>query len=394
MKKITKFPAVLASAGITILALTLSVTAFGATALAADGNPLSGGNYAGNADTGLAATISADAAANNTILPAGLHSLPEENDIINEPDEPFEEFVSHDDSYATPAPGEASMLELSTTADTLFMHWEKTGYPDDIGGVYYDSESGMMGFLLVSPTQERIDELRAMFDGDAVFTPSAYSYNELRLAQDEITAIMGEGSGIYSTGVGWTSTDRRVHGFGDSGKEFRLVVGVDKSVFHQYSEGFAALYGDRVVVEVNEPVMTDDGIAIMPGGGMTTGIGGSGLDGGLTEGGVDTRGLITPIVPIDLSVALSGSAFSQAATGGSDNFIWLWAILAAGLAGALLLAMRLRSRPVAAMQTANGGIVAGKVSISSKQVADAVRNSETAPSDGLFDKISKQIDSR
>ena len=373
MKYYAKLLTALTAASIIFLALTMTAAAFGASILATDG------------DSQPATDAAADQAAapDASAPPATQQPMPEESVT----DELFEEFASHDESYDAPAPGEASMPGLSNTADSLFMLWEKTGYPDDIGGVYYDSESGMMGFLLVRPTQERIDELRAMFDDEAIFTPCEYSYNELKLAQDEINAIIGEGSGIYSTGIGWTSTDRRVHGFGESGKEFRLVVGVDDSVFDHYSEGFAALYGDRVVVETGGPLM-DDSVGIMSGGG-------SGLDGGMTEGGDSgMSGLITPIVPVDLSVALSGSAFSTAGSDAQVYGIWLWALKGAAALGTLLLVLRLRSRPVPAMQTANGGVVAGSASVSKKQAVDAVRNSGASPSEGLFDKISKKIDSQ
>ena len=137
--------------------------------------------------------------------------------------------------------------------ELLISQWERDGYPDDIGGVYYDSDAGSMGFLLVNYTPERIDELRLLISDHAIITPCVYSYNELRLAQTEIDSIMGADSGIYSTSVGWTSTDGRVHGFGESGKEFRLEICVDESVYDHYNAGFTALYGDRVVVMAIDP---------------------------------------------------------------------------------------------------------------------------------------------
>ena len=353
MKYLTKFLTF-----ITIFALMLIPAAFGGSALATDGSP-------------VPPPVTTDG------------PLHEENDT----EVFFDDIMVDDDGNATAAPGEASIQEWSNTADALFAQWEKSGYPDDIGGVYYDSEYGMMGFLLVNPTQERIDELRAMFTDDAIFTPSAYSYNELRLAQDEINAIMGQGSGIYSTSVGWTGTDRRVHGFGESGKEFRLTVGVDLSVFDYYSEGFAALYGDRVIVEVSGPSLPQDDEDNI---GLDSGMS------GMIENSSDTgmSGITTTIVPIDISVALSGSAFLPAVSNASNNGFWLWAVLGIGLIGILLLLLRLRSRPVPAMQTANGGVVSTAPYAGKKQVVEAVRNSVMTPSDGLFEKINKKIDSQ
>ena len=63
--------------------------------------------------------------------------------------------------------------------------------PDDIGGVYFDNDSGLFAFLLVNPTPERIAELRALAGHDLIITPSTYSYNELRRIQDEIWAEVG-----------------------------------------------------------------------------------------------------------------------------------------------------------------------------------------------------------
>ena len=348
MNYFSKFLTILA-----IFTLTLTPVVFGGSVLATDGNP--------------------------TPTPASrMEPVHEDDDTEVYSDD----IAVHDGGNASAAPGEASMQTWSSAAEEIFAQWEKTGYPDDIGGVYYDSGSGRMGVLLVNMMQERVDELRATLIDDVIFTPSTYSYNELRLVQDEIGTIMSADSGIYSTGVGWTGTGGRVHGFGESGMEFRLVVGVDRSVFHHYSEGFAALYGDRVVVEIGELLRED------------TMSGGSGLDGGMTDDIVGDGGPISQIVPVDISIALAGSAFYVSGSSASVSGYWLWVVLGVGLAVTLLLLLRLRLRAVPAMQTADGGIVAGRSALSKKQVVDAVRNSAIAPSDELFDRISKQIDTQ
>ena len=275
-------------------------------------------------------------------------------------------------------------IALERAFSDAFKQWETSGYPDDIGGVYYDSDAGKMGVLIVDPTPQRMDELWAMFLDRVVITPCEFSYNELRLVQEEIDSIMGAGSGIYSSGVGWTSTDGNVHGFGESGKEFRLVVGVDESVFDHYSEGFSLLYGDRVIVHASGPAeywLDESSLS-----------GDIGVDTGMAEGGVDA-GIISPIVPVDISVALSGSAFFPAAKDAVEDNFWLWAVLGIGLVGTLLLLlMRLRSRSIPAMQTANGEIVTSGSFVGKKQVVDAVKNSAITPSDGLFARICEKID--
>jgi len=137
--------------------------------------------------------------------------------------------------------------------------WEQHGYPDDSGGVYYDDDAGVMGFLLVNPTPERIAELNALAGYDLLITPCVYSQNELMRIHGEISAGMGADSKIYSVGFGWTITDDGVvHGFGESGKECRIVVGVAASEFDRYIAEFAQRYGDKVVVNISSESITLD----------------------------------------------------------------------------------------------------------------------------------------
>jgi len=254
------------------------------------------------------------------------------------------------------------------SSQNLFEQWEENGYPGDIGGVYYDSDADMLGFLIVAPTTERMDELRAMLIDEVLFTPCKYPYNELRLVQEEMHTIMSSDSGVYSTGIGWISTDGNVHGFGESGKEFRLVVGVDESVFDHYYKGLVELYGDRVVVEVSGPIVTNDSL-----------------------GGNEITSERDPIVPVDISAALSGSAFFGA-NNVPNNTYWIWAVFSVGLLGALLILLRLRSHSVPAKQTANGNIVAGNHYLSKKQVVTMVKDNEDVPRSDLFDSIIQSID--
>jgi hypothetical protein len=273
------------------------------------------------------------------------------------------------------------LFSMTTTAfatdgemsgQALFEQWERYGYPDDIGGIYFDNELGMYGILLVNPTPAREEEIRAMLSEDVIITPSLYSMNELRLAQREITTIMGLESGIFGLGVGWTSTNNQVHGFGESEREFRLVVDVDESVFEHYTAGFAELYGDRVVVKISQGI----GIVDTP-----------------ESAYADIQ--INPI-PLDISVALSGSAFwglddLPGTTRNVHNYgFMLWVIVGVGLLVALLIFFRLRLRP--AMQTTNGEIIADNSAISKKYVIEAVKNSAITPSDGIFNSIMEKID--
>ena len=136
-------------------------------------------------------------------------------------------------------------------------------YPDAVGGMYYDSniDGSNTGncLLVVDPTPERVEELRAQYGGHMTITPCKYSYTELMRVHYEIyTRMLDQNNKIYSAGVGWHSSDGVVTGFGESGKEFRLVVGVDESEFGRYSAEFAERYGDMVFVESSSGVMAFD----------------------------------------------------------------------------------------------------------------------------------------
>jgi len=272
--------------------------------------------------------------------------------------------------------------------EKLIGRWEQEGYPDDIGGAYYDSDAGAMGFLLVDYTPERIGELRLLVSDQAIITPCKYSYNELRLAQEEIDSIIGADSGIYSTSVGWTSTDGRVHGFGESGKEFRLEVRVDMSVYDHYSAGFAELYGDRVVVKAIDPSeMPQEALASEEG------------DGGLVD---DANNSMTyevgTIVPVDISVALAGSAFRTAVAINDIKTMplyrnsWILPAMLILLCGIAVTLYFNRARFVPAMQTNTGNVVTGNAPTGRKQTLMAIKNSAMTPSDDVFSSIMDKID--
>lgn len=140
--------------------------------------------------------------------------------------------------------------------DAWMAQWDTAGYPDDVAGIYYDEEAGCLALLVVG--ESAVKTYEKLLTGAYTVGTAAYSMNEMLAAQAEIGPEMtGEDSKIYATGVGWTNIDGQVTGFGASGKEFRLVVSVDKSVLAQYTEAFHQRYGDMVYVEVGEPVVLE-----------------------------------------------------------------------------------------------------------------------------------------
>jgi len=259
----------------------------------------------------------------------------------------------------------------------LFGQWEREGYPDDIGGVYYDNQADSYGVLVVDPSPQRVAELRELLGDDVIITPCRFSYNELLMVNDEIVEMMGsnQNSGISAVGLGWTSTGGRVHGFGESGKEFRVIVYVDESVFDHYSAGFMSRYGERVIVEAGVIAIVEDSV---------DGMDMEGRDTALAAG--------TGIVPIEITGVFSGGIGPGGNTFPGNSY-WLWLVIGVALLGTLLLFVWKRPRQAPAMQTADGGIVTGNAALTRKQVVDAVKNSETAPGDGLFEAIMQRIDS-
>ena len=134
------------------------------------------------------------------------------------------------------------------TAQSVFEQWEQGGYPDDISGVYYDQEVGMLSVMVVDPSPERIEELHSLFGNVVIVnrTQSNYTYNEALRVYEEIAALVNADSKIYSVGLGSTITD------GVSAAESRPIirVRVDESEFDRYSTEFTELYGDMVEVGI------------------------------------------------------------------------------------------------------------------------------------------------
>ena len=151
-------------------------------------------------------------------------------------------------------------------------------YPDDVGGLYYDRETGKDYYLVIDPTPERLEELRTILSGsgsrvgisyydpmnlpenidelraqyrDSInFTsPCKYSYTELMRVNYEMYLLMGPDSSIYGAGLGWSNSNGVLTGFGETGKELRVIVSVAEKEVNRYSSEFTEKYGDMVVVE-------------------------------------------------------------------------------------------------------------------------------------------------
>lgn len=103
-----------------------------------------------------------------------------------------------------------SATEAAPDLMGLFNYWETNGYPDDVGGVYYDNATGNMVIMLVNGSEMRKQEILAMeqnMDSTRIsFGESLYSYNEMLAVQKKIEVELEAGnSKIYSIGI--CSTD-------------------------------------------------------------------------------------------------------------------------------------------------------------------------------------------
>lgn len=155
----------------------------------------------------------------------------------------------------------------------LYQYWTDHGYPDYVGDVY--SKDGGTENLVVSLTgteEERKAARKEILDllqnrKSVSFQRAAYSRNDLCTVLDEIIQEMSEQSAagtvqIYGAGLGWTSVNGTVTGFGESKKESRVVVTVDASVYEEYEKRYRERYGDRVYVQAEEEAPHHD-LAVM-----------------------------------------------------------------------------------------------------------------------------------
>ena len=160
-------------------------------------------------------------------------------------------------SEGSEAVGDGVQRQYQDMAE-LFQYWEEYGYPNYVGGVFSTDQSMRQLTVLLAGDDGTGENqiLASLIDASCLsFGTAKYSYNALLAVNDEISYTMLTDDNIYGTGVGWSSSRDGVHGFGESGKEFRVVVSVDESTLAEYNDKLHGLYGDTVVVEAGGPVV-------------------------------------------------------------------------------------------------------------------------------------------
>lgn len=230
------------------------------------------------------------------------------------------------------------MTNTDEMMEELLTEWDTNGYPDNVGYVYYDNDSGKYIIGLVNADESSKNEIKSMLPAseNLIFETATYSYNDLLKVQDKIEKEMDaqtdETRDIHSVAIGE---------LGENGKEPRVIVGVDKSSFDDYTKKFETLYGDMVYVEV----------------------GGPGVEESTTEQDINRMWLYTTFI----------------------------AMLGVVMFGALLIK---RNRLVLAKQTVNGGLVAESRPLRRSEVISAVKESVVEPSDHVYKAILKEIKDR
>ena len=153
---------------------------------------------------------------------------------------------------------------------TAYEDWEAVQeYPDWVASVCYTDEN-TDGLTILVTSEEGKSELLSMLDDTSdvliYVDEEAISYNTLLSAYREIYENYFGEEGVFFLDIGWTvDEDGEAVGFGSTGLECRVEVGVEAGYVEECTTRFADLYGDSVVVlelESGSSEITDDDVAV------------------------------------------------------------------------------------------------------------------------------------
>ena len=136
--------------------------------------------------------------------------------------------------------------------EALLTAWTQEGMPDYVSSVCsVDGSSEHLAILLTPGNEDREAEIRASLTDDSGVTigVGAYSWAERERVLHEIAHEHMDGGAVVTIGDGWITMDGQITGFGESGLESRVVVGVLADRAEEYRTLFAERYGDMVYVE-------------------------------------------------------------------------------------------------------------------------------------------------
>ena len=129
---------------------------------------------------------------------------------------------------------------LALDSYELFARWEQDGYPEDVTGVFYNTETKCLAVVLTENTEARQKELRdTLTDGETLtFFAGEYSHAQLAECAAAITKDMEENGLAGTVSIGWGANG----GYGPVA-----------ALTERYAE-----YDSMVAVEENtEPVVPD-----------------------------------------------------------------------------------------------------------------------------------------
>lgn len=249
----------------------------------------------------------------------------------------------------------SAALAAETYSDIaeLYQHWSMTEWPAWVCSVS-STDGSAERLTVVVVSSQAAEELSAMLADDSTLTvvvsDGGYTDSQLRKVQEEIVdKYMTAGGPVVSIGVGWTTIDGKVTGFGESGHESRVVVGVLEEHVEEYRALLEQQYGEMVYVETG-------GVITLTGGGAA----------GDAASFREELGMKTP-----------------------SPYVWYLLGLAALLCAAAFLLQR---RHAFAVRQVNGQVIQASKPLTAHQVEAAVAESTEEPAPGTFEKVLEKLE--
>ena len=271
------------------------------------------------------------------------HRLDGESAMINEP------------RLADGQPGRGSVSDPEE-------YWAQNGYPDHVSfayeaggellgdgtviswweiGVVNTDEGGRQAILDLLSTNCRV-----------TFRECGFSHAQREAAYNEVLAKSVDDGNIHGAVMGRNSE--------------AIVVEVADGYEKEYAREFIQQYGSFVLVTNELP--SEDSLGAIVSGGWDAG----GNSPGLAGDGIETG--TTPV----------------AAMGGIGNS-WFWPLCLLALLGLAAVLFMNRTRLVPTLQTTQGTVATQSAPVGKKETILAVKNSEAAPDDKVFDSICQRI---
>ena len=158
----------------------------------------------------------------------------------------------------------AAAAETYQSMTDLYQHWSATQMPDWVCSVVSADGSGERLAVVVN-SDAAVEALTAMVEDtssiEIIVADGSYGYNELLRVQEAIAGeYMGANGkdGVVHIATGLALIDGKVVGFGESGKELRVIVGVQPKYADEFRSRFQKQYGDMVYVEIAGDVVLMD----------------------------------------------------------------------------------------------------------------------------------------